>query len=54
MNVARHTRAWPLLGQLRGDPLGLGRAGRSGRSRELRARIAVVRVSTREGEIDGG
>jgi formate dehydrogenase major subunit len=31
-------RAWPLFGQLRGDPLGLGRAAQSGRSRDLRPR----------------
>jgi formate dehydrogenase major subunit len=31
-------RGWPLFGQLRGDPLGLGRAAQSGRSRDLRPR----------------
>jgi formate dehydrogenase major subunit len=31
---------WPLLRQLRGDPLGLGRAAQSERSRSLRSRIA--------------
>jgi formate dehydrogenase major subunit len=30
--------SWPVLGQMRGDPLGLGRAAQSGRSRELRPR----------------
>jgi formate dehydrogenase major subunit len=31
---------WPVLRQLRGDPLGLGRAAQSDRSRELRPRTA--------------
>src|SRR5215218_278266 len=31
-------RSWPLLRQLRGDPLGLGRAAQSVRSRDLRPR----------------
>jgi formate dehydrogenase major subunit len=41
VNVANRLRAWPLLRQLTGrDPLGLGRAARSGRSAALRPRTA--------------
>jgi formate dehydrogenase major subunit len=41
MGIARRLTSWPLARQLReGDPLGLGRAARSERSRALRPRIA--------------
>ena len=40
MSVKKQIERWPLLRQLReGDPLGLGRAARSERSRNLRPRI---------------
>ena len=38
MKTRPSTRSWPLFAQLRGDPLGLGRAAQSGRSRDLRPR----------------
>jgi len=45
MSTRPSLRSWPLLGQLRGDPLGLGRAAQSGRSRDLRPRTdAAERV----------
>jgi len=41
MTLARRLTSWPLLRQLReGDPLGVGRAARSERSRTLAPRIA--------------
>jgi formate dehydrogenase major subunit len=41
MSVARRIRSWPLLRQLReGDPLGVGRAARTERSRSLRPRTS--------------
>jgi len=45
MNTRPSLRSWPLLGQLRGDRLGLGRAAQSPRSRDLRPRTdAAERV----------
>ena len=45
MNTRPSLRSWPLLGQFRGDPLGLGRAAQSARSRDLRPRTdAAERV----------
>jgi formate dehydrogenase major subunit len=38
MKTRPSPRSWPLLGQFRGDPLGLGRAAQSARSRDLRPR----------------
>jgi formate dehydrogenase major subunit len=38
MNASTLLSAWPLLRQMRGDPLGLGRAAQSRHSRELRPR----------------
>jgi formate dehydrogenase major subunit len=38
VNAAKLVGSWPLLGQLRADPLGLGRSAQSRRSEELRAR----------------
>jgi formate dehydrogenase major subunit len=42
MGVGRRLRDWPLLRQLRGDPLGLGAAARSERSADLRPRTATA------------
>ncbi len=45
MKAAKLLSSWPLLRQMRGDPLGLGRAAQSGRSQELRPRTdAAERV----------
>ncbi len=45
MRTRPSTRSWPLFAQLRGDPLGLGRAAQSGRSRDLRPRtVGAERV----------
>jgi formate dehydrogenase major subunit len=38
MKTTRWPTSWPLLNQFRGDPLGLGRAARSARTRDLRPR----------------
>jgi formate dehydrogenase major subunit len=38
MNGSKVLLSWPVLRQIRGDPLGLGRAAQSRRSRELRPR----------------
>lgn len=38
MKRAKGLLSWPVLRQIRGDPLGLGRAAQSRRSRELRPR----------------
>jgi formate dehydrogenase major subunit len=38
MKALKLLSSWPVLGQMRGDPLGLGRAAQSRRSRELRPR----------------
>jgi formate dehydrogenase major subunit len=40
MRVAELVRSWPLLKQLEGDPLALGKAAQSNRSRTLKPRIA--------------
>jgi formate dehydrogenase major subunit len=45
--MGRLTESIPLLKQLRGDPLALGRAARSRRSQELRPRIAGAEKVTR-------
>ena len=42
MGEGRRLRDWPLLRQLRGDPLGLGAAARSERSADLRPRTATA------------
>jgi formate dehydrogenase major subunit len=51
-------RAWSLLGQLHGDPLGLGRAAQSVRSRDLRPRtegsVGVVKSVCPYGAVGGG
>jgi formate dehydrogenase major subunit len=45
MGIARSVASWPVLRQLRGDPLGLGRAVQSGRSQTLRSRtVGAERV----------
>jgi formate dehydrogenase major subunit len=38
MKASKLLTSWPVLGQMRGDPLGLGRAAQSRGSRELRPR----------------
>jgi formate dehydrogenase major subunit len=42
MKASKPLTSWPLLGQMRGDLLGLGRAAQSRVSQELRARTATA------------
>jgi formate dehydrogenase major subunit len=42
MKASKPLTSWPLLGQMRGDLLGLGRAAQSRASQELRARTATA------------